>query len=119
MSVITFDSVVVAPSFLQRMITHAESVKPVECCGVLGGKGSVVTSVHPLENAVNSPVKYEADAKDLFQAVRRMRENGEEMIGIYHSHPDSPPVPSETDQQENEYPGLFYFIISLMNAEPP
>ncbi len=111
-------SVVVPPSFMQRMIDHALELKPNECCGVLGGKGSVVTSVHPLSNNLNSTTNYFADPKDLFNAMRKMRQHGEEMIGIYHSHPNSAPEPSDTDRNENEYPDTYYFIISLQKQEP-
>lgn len=113
-----YDSVVVAPSFMQRMITHAQSNLPLECCGVLGGRGAVVTSVYPVENAAQSESRYFCEPSVLFNAVRKMREKGEEMIGIYHSHPNSAPEPSETDRSENEYPGLFYFIISLNEDKP-
>lgn len=40
------------------------------------------------------------------------------MIGIYHSHPSSAPSPSKTDQLENNYPGMYYLIISLADEEP-
>ena len=112
------DSVVVPPSFLQKMIEHAAAAVPNECCGVLGGKGSVVTSVHPLTNDLASPTRYFANPHELFTAVRKMQNAEEEMIGIFHSHPTSPPQPSPTDREENGYPGLYYFIISLLDEEP-
>jgi len=112
------DSVVIAPSFLERMISHARSTLPTECCGVLGGTKSVVTSVYPLTNDLASPTQYLANPKEMFQATRKMREKSENMIGIYHSHPNGPSTPSVTDQEQNYYPGLFYFIISLAGAEP-
>ncbi|MFB3786374.1 MAG: M67 family metallopeptidase [bacterium] len=112
------DSVVIAPSFLERMISHAQSTFPVECCGVLGGKKSVVTSVYPLTNDLASPTQYFANPREMFQAARKMREKSENMIGIYHSHPQGPSTPSVTDQEQNYYPGLFYFIISLAEPEP-
>jgi proteasome lid subunit RPN8/RPN11 len=42
-----------------------------------------------------------------------MRELGQSMIGIYHSHPRSAPYPSPTDVAMAFYPDAFYFIISL------
>ncbi len=57
---------------------------------------------------------YEAAPEELFAAQRVMRERGEELLGIYHSHPRSPkPVPSETDVRLAYYPSAIYFIIGL------
>jgi proteasome lid subunit RPN8/RPN11 len=112
------DSIVIAPSFLERMIEHAQTTEPNECCGVLGGKGSIVTSVYPIENDHESSEKFFANPQELFQAVRIMRNSDEDMIGIYHSHPTSPPVPSDTDKRENHYPGIYYLIISLADSDP-
>ncbi|MBN2329470.1 MAG: M67 family metallopeptidase [Candidatus Omnitrophica bacterium] len=106
-------SIVVAPSFLERMHEHARNAAPQECCGVLGGRGSVVTSVYPLTNDLHSCSEYFANPQEFFNAVRSMREKNEEMIGIYHSHPTGPAEPSKMDAERNFYPGLFYLIISL------
>ncbi|RJP31974.1 MAG: M67 family peptidase [Candidatus Omnitrophota bacterium] len=115
---VVYDSVVVPPSFLERMLEHARSCAPYECCGVVGGKGRIVTSVHPLRNDLESATQFFADPKELIDAVKKMRKSGEEMIGIYHSHPDSLAVPSQRDREENYYVGYFYFIISLMTENP-
>jgi proteasome lid subunit RPN8/RPN11 len=36
--------------------------------------------------------------------------SGNEMIAIYHSHPNGPPVPSPTDIRESGYPDSYYLI---------
>ncbi|MDP8244639.1 MAG: M67 family metallopeptidase [Candidatus Hinthialibacter antarcticus] len=112
------ESVVVPPSFLQKIIDQAEAAAPNECCGVLGGKGSVVTSVYPIENDLCAPDRFNGNPEALFCAVRKMRKANEDMIGVFHSHPSSPPTPSQRDREDNHYPGLFYFIISLASDEP-
>ncbi len=112
------ESVVVPPTFVQKMVDQAQAAAPNECCGVLGGKGSVATSVYPVENDLSAPDRFNGNPKALFNAVRKMRTINEEMIGVYHSHPTSPPVPSKRDRDENHYPGLFYFIVSLASDEP-
>jgi proteasome lid subunit RPN8/RPN11 len=42
-----------------------------------------------------------------------MRERGEELFGIYHSHPKTPPLPSKSDLAQAAYPEALYLIISL------
>ena len=108
----------VPSSILERMIEHARSILPEECCGVLGGEGTLVSSIYPLTNTLHSPTRYLADPRELFDAVRSMRDKGEEMIGIYHSHPGASLEPSSRDREENGYPGLFYFIVSVRAEDP-
>jgi proteasome lid subunit RPN8/RPN11 len=78
------------------------------------------TSLYPLRNvAANAQVAYEAAPEDLFAAQREMRERGEELLAIYHSHPRATePQPSETDVRLAYYPKAIYFIVGLSGAQP-
>jgi proteasome lid subunit RPN8/RPN11 len=49
----------------------------------------------------------------LFAAMRRIRESGQSLLGVYHSHPRTPAYPSASDVEMAFYPEAFYFIISL------
>ncbi len=42
-----------------------------------------------------------------------MRDRNETLFAIYHSHPASPAIPSETDINLAAYPDAIYLIISL------
>ena len=100
---------------LDEMFAHARALSPSECCGLIGGFGQRAQTVYRLRNAARDPlVGYEAAPEELFAAQRTMRERGEELLGIYHSHPRSTePVPSETDVRLAYYPSAIYFIIGL------
>lgn len=64
-------------------------------------------------------VSYEAAPEDLFAAQRQMRERGEELLAIYHSHPRSAePTPSETDVRLAYYPNAVYLIVGLAGPQP-
>jgi proteasome lid subunit RPN8/RPN11 len=112
---------------VEEMYRHAREANPAECCGLIGGSigesaesaESIARSVYRLRNVARSPlVAYEAAPEELFAAQKRMRERGEEMLAIYHSHPRSEePLPSETDVRLAYYPSAFYFIIGLSGAE--
>jgi [CysO sulfur-carrier protein]-S-L-cysteine hydrolase len=97
------------------MFAHARDESPSECCGLIGGNDERARAIYRLRNAARDPlVGYEAAPEELFAAQRRMRERGEELLGIYHSHPRSPePVPSDTDVRLAYYPSAIYFIIGL------
>ena len=45
--------------------------------------------------------------------MKKMREQGQALFAIVHSHPTSQAVPSDLDIVENNYRGAFYIIISL------
>lgn len=100
---------------LEAMIAHAREAAPAECCGLVGGSGTRATSLYRLRNVAAEPeIRYEAAAEDLFAAQRQMRERGEELLAIYHSHPRSTdPKPSETDIRQAFYPSATYLIIGL------
>jgi proteasome lid subunit RPN8/RPN11 len=93
---------------------HAVRARPSECCGLLSGKGSLITDLHPLPNGADRPeTRYFAAPEDLFSAMRRIREADQALLGIYHSHPRSPAYPSASDVEMAFYPEAVYFIISL------
>lgn len=109
------DDYEIGRGLLEQMTAHARGVAPEECCGLVGGRGAVGASVYPLRNVAGDPsTAYEAAPEELFAAQRRMRDAGEELIGIYHSHPRArDPVPSQTDVKLAFYPSAVYFIIGF------
>lgn len=105
----------------EAMIDHAWEAVPAECCGLIGGfSGSKASSLYRLRNVTAEPeLRYEAAPEDLFAAQRQMRERGEELLAIYHSHPrSSDPIPSETDIRQAFYPSATYLIIGLAGGGP-
>jgi proteasome lid subunit RPN8/RPN11 len=106
---------------LAAIIAHARETAPAECCGLIGGvSGSRSNSIYRLRNVGPDPERsYEAAPEELFAAQRQMRERGEDLLAIYHSHPRSNnPTPSETDVRLAYYPAATYLIIGLAGAQP-
>lgn len=106
---------------LEAMIDHARDSAPSECCGLIGGVSKTkASSLYRLRNVTSQPeVRYEAAPDDLFAAQRQMRERGEDLLAIYHSHPRAAdPSPSETDVQLAYYPSAIYLIIGLGGTAP-
>lgn len=106
---------------LEAMIDHARESAPSECCGLIGGVSKTkASSLYRLRNVTNEPeVRYEAAPEDLFTAQRQMRERGEDLLAIYHSHPRAAdPSPSETDVRLAYYPSATYLIIGLGGTGP-
>ena len=105
----------ISQTLVEEMFAHARARAPEECCGLLGGEGNRATTVYQLRNVAPRPeVAYEAAPEELFEAQRRMRARGEQLVGVYHSHPRSKdPEPSRTDVRLAFYPDAFYFIIGF------
>ena len=108
----------VRAGIVEEMLRHARSEPGVECCGLLAGAGGVITRIFPAKNALAGPTAYEVAPQELFQLFRRMREEGLEHLGIYHSHPATENVPSPRDIELAAYPDEAYFIISPLPAAP-
>ena len=105
---------------VDAMIAHARETAPAECCGLIGGiSGTRAVTLYRLRNITPHPESaYEAAPEDLFLAQRQMREHGEDLLAIYHSHPRaSDPSPSETDVRLAYYPSATYLIIGLGGSE--
>ena len=104
----------------QQILAYAQEAAPDECCGLIGGDGEKASSLYPMRNvAANATVSYEAAPEDLFAAQRQMRERGEQLLAIYHSHPRAiEPQPSETDVRLAFYPQAIYFIVALAGEQP-
>ena len=106
---------------LEAMIDHAREAAPSECCGLIGGVSKTkANTLYRLRNVTSEPeVRYEAAPEDLFAAQRLMRQRGEDLLAIYHSHPRSAdPSPSETDVKLAYYPSATYLIIGLGGTGP-
>jgi proteasome lid subunit RPN8/RPN11 len=84
-----------------------------ECCGLLAGRGGIITQAFPAENvAANPTTGYEIAPKEIFQMMREFRAAGLEFLGIYHSHPKGDNAPSTRDIEQAYYSEEVYLIIS-------
>jgi len=100
-------------TLINQLLTQAQQHAEVEVCGLVG-RGPDATHCYPVTNTADDPThRFTLDAAEQIDAMRQMRERGEELFAIYHSHPDGPAIPSPTDQRLAAYPGVLYLIISL------
>ncbi|MEM6502776.1 MAG: M67 family metallopeptidase [Cyanobacteria bacterium P01_C01_bin.89] len=111
------------PEHQSKIFRAGEAAYPHECCGVLlgrlqfNGDGvaiATVEEVHPVENAwkahsnqdfdvvpgaqETAERRFTIDPRDLFRLQRLGRDRGFDIIGIYHSHPNYPAIPSDFDR---------------------
>jgi proteasome lid subunit RPN8/RPN11 len=103
------------PRTLVNKLLHQAQVSPeTEVCGLIGATARGTVSVYPIANIAESPDQlFRMEPSTQIAAMRRMRERGESLFAIYHSHPHAPAVPSARDLEEAAYPEALYLVISL------
>src|SRR5687767_4560262 len=103
---------------IESMLAHAREAAPRECCGLLVGSGQAIERSIRATNLDDRPTRYLIDPRDHFAAIREARSEDRDVIGAYHSHPASAPVPSATDIAEaNSNSDFVYVIVSLVDEE--
>jgi proteasome lid subunit RPN8/RPN11 len=104
---------------------HARAGYPHEVCGFL--LGSWVEGVTHVARVVPVPnreterpaVRYQIAPEDYIEVQRHGRESGLEVVGYFHSHPDHPARPSETDRRiaaEGLSDGLVYVVCGVQGG---
>jgi [CysO sulfur-carrier protein]-S-L-cysteine hydrolase len=108
------------PKFIyERMVEHANKEWPLECCGILGGRGGTAEKGYELSNIEKSSDRFSIGPQEQLRAFEEMEKESMEMIAIYHSHPHTIPFPSETDVKMAFYPEVSSVIISLKERDNP
>ena len=103
------------PRKLTSQLLHLAQISPdFEICGLIGSKNGLPTHCYPIKNSAELPQqRFLLDAGQQISAMTKMRELGEDLFAIYHSHPTSPALPSTNDLELAAYPEALYLIISL------
>ena len=99
---------------INQMLDHARAFPGQEVCGLISARAGAALRAIPVANIAPHPeYRYAMDPAGQIAALKKMRETGEDLLAIYHSHPASPAAPSNIDIAEAGYPDATYLIISL------
>ena len=124
---------IISPTQIEIIYNHATQIYPEECCGILLGEiaGTIKTVVeviptindwdhsypnHPEDLNRTKQSRYTIDPHDIFTAQKRGRDLGLEIIGFFHSHPNSPAIPSTCDR-DRAWEIYSYPIVSIINGK--
>jgi proteasome lid subunit RPN8/RPN11 len=103
----------------EAIVTHAREGKPEEVCGLLRGRGRTAFQAIRAVNVADERIEnYAVDPQSLLLQFA-FEEAGDELMGIYHSHPVSIAYPSATDAWNANYPDAIYLICSLEDDNAP
>lgn len=106
---------------LKQIYAHAKETYPAECCGFLLGSfdnGGLVREVRRATNQNTERTdRFVISAEEFGQVQFTADEAGVDIIGIYHSHPDWPAIPSQTDM-DSAFEDVYYLIASVHEGKP-
>jgi len=104
---------------LSEMRAHGERDYPYECCGLMLGRFESglkkVLEIYPISNAREEEAKrnrFLIRPEELMRGEKYAREQGFDVLGFYHSHPDDVAVPSQYDL-EHAWPTYSYVVMSV------
>ena len=94
---------------------YSENQKPNESCAILFGKNNQVLDLFLTENIEESPVNFTISNKQLIEGYKIAEEKKMDVIGIFHSHPNSDAYPSNTDKKFMQSNPVVWVIYSGIN----
>ncbi|KFM20335.1 CysO-cysteine peptidase protein [Marine Group I thaumarchaeote SCGC AAA799-P11] len=107
--------IILSNSDKKILTEHAENEKPNESCAILFGKENVISEVFLTKNIDESPVNFTISNEQLIEGYKIAEEKKVDVIGIFHSHPNSEAYPSNTDKkfmQSNPVAWVIYSGVS-------
>ena len=111
--------VVLAQKEKNKLVTHAISEQPNESCAMLFGKkvgdNWNVKEFFLTQNIDDSQTNFTISPEELLKGYQIAEKNQLEVVGIFHSHPNSDAIPSNTDKkfmQNNPVPWIIFSGVS-------
>lgn len=110
----------------QQIQAHGVASYPYEGCGLLLGTAvnghNIVSVIRPTRNVwpdeEEKRIRFRIDEKEWAQAELEAMKEGLDVIGVFHSHPDSPPVASPRDLAWAAFAGYSYLITEIRQRQP-
>ena len=106
---------------LKQIYAHAAETYPNECFGFLVGAFDDGGRVHGVVRGANLHTdrtdRFEMDPAEFVRVEKEADDGGLSVIGFYHSHPNWPAIPSQTDITW-AWEGSYYLIVSVHEGRP-
>ncbi|MFQ5783110.1 MAG: Mov34/MPN/PAD-1 family protein [Nitrosopumilus sp.] len=109
--------IILSQSNKKILTEHAEKEKPNESCAILFGKDNLVSEIFLTKNVEESPVNFTISNEQLIQGYKIAEEKKIEVVGIFHSHPNSDAYPSNTDKKFMQSNPVVWVIYSGVNKD--
>jgi proteasome lid subunit RPN8/RPN11 len=107
--------IILSQSDKKTLSEYSENQKPNESCALLFGKDNQVSDLFLTENIEKSPVNFTISNEQLIEGYKIAEEKRVDVIGIFHSHPNSDAFPSNTDKKFMQSNPVVWIIYSGIN----
>ena len=107
--------IILSQSDKKILSEYSENQKPNESCAILFGKDNQVVDLFLTKNIEESPVNFTISNKQLIEGYKIAEEKELEVVGIFHSHPNSDAFPSNTDEKFMQSNPVVWIIYSGIN----
>ena len=110
-------TLIIPRTLANRLLGLAQHTPDAEICGLVSTTADQQYRVYSIQN-IASPADrvFEMEPKQQIDAFRKMRENGESLFAVFHSHPHGQATPSARDLQQATFQDALNIIISLGTA---
>ena len=109
--------IILSKKYNQILKEHAKNKKPNESCAILFGKDNEVLEAYLTENIEESPTNFTISNTELINAYKIAEEKKLDVIGIFHSHPNSEAYPSNTDKKFMKINPVVWIIYSNLKDQ--
>ncbi|MFW2373014.1 MAG: M67 family metallopeptidase [Gammaproteobacteria bacterium] len=110
----SMNTISIPRTLANQILSQAQQHPGTEACGLVSAHNGQPKQIYPVHNVAKDPQHlFEMDPAILINSIKDMRNQGNELFAIYHSHPDTPAQPSATDLAQANYPDTLYLIVSL------
>jgi proteasome lid subunit RPN8/RPN11 len=105
----------------ETIVSHCKEEEPIEACGIIAGQirdhnekiVKEVLKIYLCKNELQSSVEYKIGAEEQLRIFSEINDEDLDLLGFYHSHPNTSSNPSQIDEKRANYIGYSYLIISL------
>jgi len=109
--------IILSQTHKKILTEHAENEKPNESCAILFGKDDIVSDIFLTKNIEESPVNFTISNEQLIEGYKIAEDKKMDIIGIFHSHPNSDAYPSNTDKKFMQSNPVVWIIYSGANKD--
>ncbi len=109
---------IIPETIYEEMVRQCHLNLPYEACGLLSGNEQTVQSLWVLQNELKSDRRFFVSKMVVEETLLKVKNKGERVLVIYHSHPTTAPVPSYTDRMNHPDDGIMMMIVSFKTLPP-
>ena len=111
-------TVTLSASDRSQLSRFALAAAPAECCGLLVGTRTQdaleITAIHATENLSTDKLRgFEIDFRVRLQLEEQLATGPDRIVGLYHSHPNGNPRPSDRDLEEAAEQDFVWLILAV------